>query len=89
MSNDATYCGDPGDDAVLLSRVAYWGSLAFVDEWVGEVWAALEETKLLQSTAVLFVADHGDSLGDHHLFRKGFFTESKPRRGLRTRVLFV
>ena len=76
MSNDATYCGDPGDEAVMDSRVAYYGSLAFVDEWVGKVWTALEDTNLLRKTAILFVADHGDAMGDHHLWRKGYWIEN-------------
>lgn len=75
MSNDDTYCGDPGQDLVLLSRAAYYGSIAFVDEWFGHIWDKLEETSLLDRTFMVFVADHGDSLGDHNLWRKGYFTE--------------
>lgn len=75
MSNAATYCGNPGEAAVLQSRVAYYGSLAFVDESFGDIWDKLESTGLIESTFILFVADHGDSLGDHHLWRKGYWTE--------------
>lgn len=75
MSNDATYCGNPGDDLVLASRIAYFGSVSFVDEWVGKIWTQLQTTDLLENTFILFLADHGDSLGDHNLWRKGHFTQ--------------
>lgn len=75
MSVADTYCGDPGDAAVLFSRAAYYGSLAFVDEWFGKILSKLDETTLLDKTFIIFVADHGDSLGDHNLWRKGYFTE--------------
>ena len=35
-----------------------------VDEWVGNIWGVLELTGLLEDTGIIFVADHGDSLGE-------------------------
>jgi len=54
-------------------RIAYHASVAFLDEQVGKVLAALEERGIARDTMVIFVSDHGDMLGDHGLFVKGAF----------------
>lgn len=56
---------------VLAMRVGYYASLAFLDDEVGKVLSVLDERGLAENTLVLFVSDHGDSLGDHGLFVKG------------------
>ena len=43
----------------------YDGEVAFVDHLVGELMDWLEAKALLESTIVVFVSDHGESLGDH------------------------
>lgn len=57
--------------AIEDMRFGYAASLAFVDQEVGGVLAALEETGLAGDTLVIYASDHGDSLGDHGLFAKG------------------
>ncbi len=52
-------------------RLGYYASLAFLDDEVGRVLTALETHGLADDTLVIFVSDHGDSLGDHGLFVKG------------------
>ncbi|XP_062510667.1 arylsulfatase-like [Corticium candelabrum] len=66
------WCGDIGLDVVKHSRQAYYGSVTFVDEWVGHILGALQQRGWLESTLILFTADHGDMIGDHYHFRKGF-----------------
>jgi arylsulfatase A-like enzyme len=58
-------------DDILAMRVGYYASLALLDDEVGRVLAALDRTGLAENTLVIFVSDHGDSLGDHGLFVKG------------------
>lgn len=58
-------------EAIEDMRFGYAASLAFVDQEVGRVLAALDETGLVGETLVIFASDHGDSLGDHGLFAKG------------------
>lgn len=70
--NPGIWCGDIGLDTVRHSRQAYYGSVAFVDEWIGLVIAILEERGWLENTLILFTADHGDMIGDHYHFRKGY-----------------
>jgi arylsulfatase A-like enzyme len=48
----------------------YLASISLVDDGVGRVLAALEETGQADNTIVLFTADHGEHLGNHGLIRK-------------------
>ena len=75
MSNLDTYCGTPSTVDIKSSRAAYWASVYFIDEWVGKIHDELELHRLDNNTFIIFIADQGDSLGDHHLWRKGFYTD--------------
>ena len=63
-------CGHIEEEAVSISRQAYYGNVAFVDEWIGNILYVLRNRSLLDSTVILFTADHGDMLGDHYRWRK-------------------
>lgn len=43
----------------------YYASVRMLDDQVGRILTALEETGRLEHTAVLFTADHGDMVGGH------------------------
>lgn len=75
----ALWRGNLGADAVRQARRAYYGSVSFVDEQIGRILAALTERGLLDNTLILFTADHGDMLGDHHLWRKTYAYEGSAR----------
>ena len=49
----------------------YYGLIELVDDQVGRVLAALEDRGLAENTVVMFLADHGEALGDHGLWGKG------------------
>ena len=66
------WCGEHDPAAEMLSRRAYHASVAFVDEQIGKVHAALRATGLLRSTLWVFTSDHGDGQGDHWHWRKGY-----------------
>lgn len=51
---------------------AYWGYCSFLDAQVGRILQALERLGVAENTAIIFSADHGDMLGGHRLFNKGF-----------------
>jgi len=51
-------------------RALYYGLISQVDDGVGEILRALDALKLAENTAILFVSDHGDMLGDHGLSQK-------------------
>ena len=50
----------------------YWGYCSFVDHQMGRVLAALDRAGLRDNTVVVVTSDHGDMLGNHRLFNKGF-----------------
>ena len=59
-------------DVIRHSREGYYGNVSFVDEQVGRILEVLEQRKLLDQTLILFIADHGDMLGDQNLWRKAY-----------------
>ena len=58
---------------LIESRIGYHAAISLIDEQVGRVLGALDETKFSQNTVVIFASDHGDMLGDHGLTTKGAF----------------
>jgi len=52
-------------------RHGYAASVAFADQQIGRVLAALDASGRAASTLVVFLSDHGDQLGDHGLLVKG------------------
>lgn len=49
------------------------GQITMIDDAIGEILSALEETGLTENTVVVFMSDHGDHMGEHGLFLKGPF----------------
>ncbi len=52
-------------------QARYWAQIELIDENVGRMLRALEETGQRESTLVMFMSDHGDMAGDHGLRAKG------------------
>lgn len=46
----------------------YAGEVSFVDHEIGRVFALLQKQSLLDNTIIIFVADHGENLGDHGVY---------------------
>ena len=51
-------------------RARYYGLVTALDDNVGRLLDTLDRLVLADDTLVLFTSDHGDSLGEHGLFRK-------------------
>jgi arylsulfatase A-like enzyme len=65
---------DLDDDALRTVRAVYYGMIAEVDAQVGRLMAYLKESGAYHDTLVIVTSDHGELLGDHHLFGKlGWF----------------
>jgi choline-sulfatase len=65
------------DEAQARQRIAsYYASLAQMDDALGKVLAALRELDLEKDTAIVYVSDHGEMLGEHGLWNKFEFYES-------------
>ena len=52
------------------AKVAYYGLTTFMDDCVGRILAALDESGQTEDTVILYVSDHGDMMGD-----QGFWTK--------------
>ncbi len=52
------------------AKVAYYGLISFMDDCVGRILSALEQSGQADDTVVVYVSDHGDMMGDH-----GFWTK--------------
>lgn len=51
-------------------RAAYCGKIEHTDHLMGRVLDAVEANGLLGETIIVYSTDHGDMMGDHHLFYK-------------------
>jgi choline-sulfatase len=60
----------PDNHMVRLMRSYYAASVSFVDYWVGQIIDTVDHLGLRDDTLILYVADHGEYLGDHHAFGK-------------------
>jgi choline-sulfatase len=58
------------EERVRRARAAYYAMVTELDEYIGRVWRALEETGQLEDTIFVYSSDHGESLGEHGLWFK-------------------
>ena len=70
-------CFDEPFDAPMVRRAirAYFGLTSFLDDNVGRILQALNETGLAKSTRVVYSSDHGDNLGTRGLWGKSTMYE--------------
>ena len=66
-------------DDVRRARRAYCANISYLDDKVGELLTTLEDAGFADDTIVLFVADHGDMLGERGLWYKMNFFEGAAR----------
>jgi choline-sulfatase len=64
---------------VRRSRRAYFANLSYIDEKIGELLAVLDRAGFRDDTAVLFLSDHGDMLGERGLWFKMSFRDPSAR----------
>lgn len=57
-------------DQTMLMRQIYYGMISLVDHEVGRLLDYLEEEGLRENTIIIFTSDHGDYMGDHHMYTK-------------------
>ncbi|OBY26691.1 choline-sulfatase [Leisingera sp. JC1] len=68
---------DITEEDIRKSRRAYFANISYLDDKIGEVMEALENTR--QEAIILFVSDHGDMLGERGLWFKMSFYEGSSR----------
>ena len=70
---------DLPDDVVRRARAGYYALISYLDEKIGQLLDALEETGQLANTVIIYTSDHGDMNGEHGLWRKSNFYEASAR----------
>ena len=60
------------NERVAYARMQYYGEVTLIDDSVGRILQLLEELGIRENTIIAFTADHGDLLGDHWDWYKGF-----------------
>lgn len=73
--NPEAYMGNFGTEYARNSRKYYYASITFIDEQVGRIIEELKKKGMYDNALICFVADHGDMLGDHNLWRKTYAYE--------------
>lgn len=62
-----------------FGRAVYYGMIDFVDEQVALVLKKLDDLGIRQRTIVIYVADHGEMMGQHGIWYKNAFYEGSAR----------
>lgn len=60
------------DERLRAARHGYYAMVSEVDHHVGRLLSLLEETGQAEDTIVVFTSDHGEWLGEHFKFGKGY-----------------
>ncbi|MFI2563665.1 arylsulfatase [Paenarthrobacter sp. NPDC018779] len=67
------------DRVVHRARAGYFGLMAQIDLQVNRIKESLADFGLLEDTIIAFTSDHGEMMGDHHMFRKAVPYEGSAR----------
>ncbi|MDY0409228.1 arylsulfatase [Virgibacillus soli] len=68
--NPVTAKGKVPKRRLQQAQAAYYALITHIDHQIGRFFMAMQEYGVYDNTVILFVSDHGELLGDHHLFRK-------------------
>lgn len=66
-------------EVLKRGRAGYYGHMTHIDHQVSRFLELLQEHRLRENTWVIFTSDHGEMMGDHHLYRKGYPYEGSAR----------
>jgi len=66
---------DYPEELVRRGRAGYYGLITYLDEKIGCLLDALEETGQLDNTIIVYTSDHGEMNGEHGMWRKSNFYE--------------
>jgi choline-sulfatase len=56
------------EERMKRARAGYYGMISELDEYIGQIWNALEKTNQLNNTIFIYTSDNGMSMGEHGLF---------------------
>lgn len=78
--------GKRSKEEIHRARAGYYGSITHIDHQIGRIITELRKSGELDSTIIVFTSDHGDMLGDHHLWRKTYAYEGSSHIPLLIRI---
>ena len=58
------------DERIRRARAAYYAMITEMDDNIGRIWRAVEESGEADNTIFVYCSDHGESLGEHGLWLK-------------------
>ena len=69
------------DRETRRARAGYYGNITFIDHQIGRVLYEYRkrDPEGFRNTVIVFTADHGDMMGDHHHWRKTYAYEGSAR----------
>jgi arylsulfatase len=73
------FAGKMDPRVLQRARAGYYGHMTHIDHQINRLWETLGEYGLQDTTYLCFTSDHGEMMGDHHLFRKGYPYEGSAR----------
>ncbi len=81
IASTTAWRGRAPEAQVRRTRAAYYGSISFIDHQVGRFLyeCSWRDREALRNTLFIFTSDHGDMLGDHCLWRKGYSNDGSAR----------
>ncbi len=77
--NHWVFAEDINDSLARIIKARYYGEISYIDQCVGKILDAVEESPDADNTLICFFSDHGDHLGDHHSWQKESFFEQSCR----------
>jgi len=67
------------DEIVRKGRELYYGLTQWLDEEIGKVLYAMENSEVADNTVVIYTTDHGENMGEHGLWWKNCLYEHASR----------
>ncbi|MEF3306838.1 arylsulfatase [Paenibacillus sp. GYB003] len=59
-------------EEIHRARAGYYGNINHIDHQIGRLFYEMRQMGVYDNTVIVFTSDHGDMLGDHHLWRKTY-----------------
>jgi arylsulfatase len=73
------YVGEIRKDVLQRARAGYYGHITHIDHQINRFMEGMTDVGLASNIYVCFTSDHGEMLGDHHMFRKAYPYEGSAR----------
>ena len=79
--NPNAWRGKKSKRHIHRARSGYYGEISFIDTQIGRLmnWFGRYQRDAFANTLFIFTSDHGEMLGDHHLWRKTYAYEGSAR----------